>query len=184
MTNSRIASIERTTGRSWSEWVAFMENIGAADLDHHAIATAVLYELEGTLDNYAWWAQSIAVAYEQYSGRRIPGQQPDGTFRLGVSKATTLGMLELMTAWTAFAAGDPVVLGMLVAEPRVSGTENRWSWRAKGIDDTAITVLSEPKKGAGTASLVIQHGGLASPDVGADVREAWVGVVGRFLATL
>lgn len=93
-------------------------------------------------------------------------------------------MRELIDAWTAFAAADPVVLGMLVAEPRVSGTENRWSWRVKGTDDTAITVLSEPKKGAGTASLVIQHGGLASPDVSAEVRETWVGVVDRFLATL
>ncbi len=183
-TNSRIEAIERATGRSWEDWLAFMERIGAADLDHHAIATQLLYELDGMVDNVGWWAQSTAVAFEQYSGRRIPGQQPDGTFRLSVSKATSLGMHELMTAWTEFAATEPAVLGMLVAEPRVSGTENRISWRAKGVDDTAITVLSEPKKGAGTASLVVQHGGLASPDVSADTREVWVGVVERFMSGL
>ena len=38
-TNSRIEAIERATGRSWDDWLAFMDRIGAKDLDHHAIAT-------------------------------------------------------------------------------------------------------------------------------------------------
>lgn len=181
MLNSRIEAIERATGRSWPEWLAYLQSIHADELDHHAIATRLLAELDGMVENLGWWAQSTAVAYEHHIGRRIPGQQPDGTFRLSVSKATRSAMAELMAAWTAFAAADAEVLAMLAAEPRVSGTDKRITWRAKGAHDTAITVISEPKAG-GTASLVVQHGGLPSPEAAAETRAAWVAAVDRFLA--
>jgi len=182
VTNSRIEAIERATNRSWPEWLAYMERIHADQLDHHAIATHLLTELVGMVDNLGWWAQSTAVAYEHHIGRRIPGQQPDGTFRLSVSKSTRLSMAALMDAWTAFAATDADVLGMLAAEPRVSGTDRRITWRVKGVEGTAITVISEPK--GQTASLVVQHGGLPSPEAAAETRAVWVGVVERFLAGL
>jgi hypothetical protein len=180
-TNSKIAAIERATGRSWHDWLAYFDRIGATDLDHHAIATHLLDELTGMVDNLGWWAQATAVAFEHHIGRRIPGQQPDGTFRLSVSRTTPLGMPELMTAWSEFAATDADVLAFLAAPPRVSGTANRITWRVKGVDDTAITVISEPKPN-GTASLVVQHGGLASPESSAQVRAAWLAVVDRFLS--
>jgi hypothetical protein len=183
VTNSRIEAVERATGRSWDDWLAWFETIGAADLDHHTIATHLLDELVGIVDNLGWWAQSTAVAYEHHIGRRIPGQQPDGTFRLSVSKSTRLGMPELMEAWVTFAAADSDVLAFLVAEPRVSGTEKRITWRVKGTDDSTITVISEPKPN-GTASLVVQHGGLPSPEASAETRAVWVAVVERFLAGL
>ena len=56
----------------------------------------MLAELDGRVDNPAWWAQSVTVAYEQDSGRRFPGQRPKGTFQTSVSKSTQLGMAELM----------------------------------------------------------------------------------------
>ena len=34
----------------------------------------------------AWWAQKIAVEYEQERGVRDPGAGPDGTFAAGASK--------------------------------------------------------------------------------------------------
>lgn len=180
MTNSRIAAIERATNRSWGDWLAYFDSIGAEKLDHHAIATHLLTELDGMVDNLGWYAQATSNAYEHFIGRRIPGQQPDGTFRLSVSRTTGLGMQELMTEWQSFAAVDPDVGALLSAEPRVSGTENRITWRVKGIDDTTITVISEPKP-SGTASIVVQHGGLASQEVSAETREVWLTVVSRFL---
>lgn len=106
MTSARIEAIERATDRPWEDWLAYMASIDAHDLDHHAIATQLLTELEGMVDNIGWWAQATAVAYEQHSGRRVPGQQPDGTFRTSVSRSTPLDMSGLMDAWTAFAAAD------------------------------------------------------------------------------
>ncbi len=180
MTAARIDAIEKATKRSWDDWLAFMKAIGAEDLDHHAIATHLLIELDGMVDNIGWWAQATAVAYEQHIGRRIPGQQPDGTFRISVNRSTKMNMFALMDGWAAFAAGEPEVSALTTTAPRVSGTERRITWRTKGHDDSAVTVISEPKPN-GTAALVVQHGGLPSPETSAATREKWVVIVERFL---
>ena len=102
-----LEPIERTTKRPWPEWLAFMDRIGAEHLDHTQIAQHVHEELERMapgLDNPGWWAQGITVAYEQHSGRRLPGQQADGTFQMSVSKTTGLGVKEAMDRWGAHAS--------------------------------------------------------------------------------
>jgi hypothetical protein len=181
-TNPRIGPVERATHRSWDEWLRFMDGIGAADLDHKAIALRVYPELEGTIEQPGWWAQSVTVAYEQYIGRRVPGQRPDGTFQTSVSRSTPFGMAELMDRWQEFAAGDDAVQGIVVpGAPRVSGTEKRLTWRTKASDGSSVVVISEPKKN-GTASLVVQQMGLPSPEHNDEARERWAVIVARFLA--
>jgi hypothetical protein len=64
-TNPRIKPVERATNRTWDEWLKFMDGIDAKSLNHHEIATKVLEELDGKIDNIGWWAQAVTVAYEQ-----------------------------------------------------------------------------------------------------------------------
>ena len=182
-TNARIEAVERATGRSWDDWLAFMDSIGAERLSHHEIASALITELEGMVDNLGWWAQATAVAYEQSVGRRVPGQRPDGTFQTSVSRSSTLGMEALIRAWTDFAATDREVLDRITGDVRVSGTTNRHTWRAKGRDGTAYTVISEPKKD-GTASLIVQILGTATLEDNVEAKEAWTSITARFAATL
>jgi hypothetical protein len=185
-TNSRIKPIERATNRTWDEWLRFMDGIGAKNLSHHAIATKVLEELDGKIDNIGWWAQSVTVAYEQYSGRSIPGQRPDGTFQTSVSKATKLGMKELMDKWVTFAAGDQDVLAVIAADARdarVSGTEKRITWRTKARDGSDIRVTSEPKKD-GTASIIAVQMGLQTNELNNEAKSKWSSILGRFLESL
>ncbi|MGB7447889.1 MAG: hypothetical protein WA892_02060 [Ornithinimicrobium sp.] len=180
MSTPRIQAIEKATERSWTDWLAYMDRVGAENLDHHAIATHLLTELDGIVDNLGWYAQAIAVAYEQHIGRRVPGQQPDGNFRMSVSRSTAHQMADLMSKWLTFAATDPDVRRLTCVEPRVSGTDHRMTWRTKGHHGSNITVISEPKKN-GTAALVVQHGGLPSPAISADTRLTWTAVLDRFL---
>lgn len=179
--NTKIESIERTTKKTWDEWLAFMDSIGAKDLDHHKIATKVLEQLMGTAENPGWWAQSVTVAYEQYIGRRLPGQQSDGTFMANVSRATKLGMKQLMDAWVEFAASDQEILDMVVDDPRTSGTEKRLSWRAKLQDHASVIVISEPKPD-GTASIVVQHTGSQTQELNNEAKAKWLSIIERFLA--
>lgn len=95
-TDPRIGPVERATGRTWDDWLRFMDRIGAERLDHRAIALRVYRELDGTLEQVGWWAQPVTVAHEQHIGRRISGQRPDGTFQASVSRATGLGTAELV----------------------------------------------------------------------------------------
>ncbi|WP_285103718.1 hypothetical protein [Promicromonospora sp. MEB111] len=178
-TSSRIQAVERATGRSWADWLDLLTRVGAPDLTHHEIATAVLLDLDGTIENPAWWAQSVTVAYEQHIGRRIPGQRPDGTFQTSVSRSTTLGMEPLMSAWTGYAAANEAVRALVAADPRVSGTQNRITWRATGNDGESVVVISEPKKN-GSASLVVQHLGSPTPERNDEVRDRWRAIVADF----
>ena len=182
-TNPRIEAVERATNRSWDDWLRWMASVDAEHLSHHEIATALITELDGMVDNLGWWAQATAVAYEQYVGRRVPGQRPDGTFQTSVSRSTPLGMVALIAAWTDFAAADQDVLDRITGDVRVSGTANRMTWRVKGRDGTAYTVISEPKKD-GTASLIVQIIGTATLDDNVAAKETWTAITERFAATL
>jgi hypothetical protein len=182
-TNARIEAVERATGRSWDDWLSWMASIHADQLSHHEIASALITELDGKVDNLGWWAQATAVAYEQHVGRRVPGQRPDGTFQTSVSRSTSLGMEALIRSWTDFAAADQDVLDRITGDVRVSGTANRITWRAKGRDGTAYTVISEPKKD-GTASLVVQIIGTATLDDNIEAKETWTAITARFAATV
>lgn len=181
--NPRIKPVERATNRAWGEWLAFMDGIDAKSLDHHEIATKVFEELDGKVDNPGWWAQAVSVAYEQEIGRRIPGQRPDGTFQTSVSKSTKLSMQALMDQWAEFAAQDQAVLDLIAGEVRVSGTDNRITWRTKSHDGSSIVVISEPKKD-GSAAIVAQHMGLQTSELNTEAKSNWSSILDRFLASL
>lgn len=180
-TNPRIGPVERATHRTWDEWLAFMDRVGAKNLDHKGIALEVYHELEGTgVEPLGWWTQAVTVAYEQHIGRRIPGQRPDGTFQMSVSKSTSRTMQDLMDAWVRFAERDAFVTGLITGDLKVSGTDRRITWRTRAADGSSVVVTSEPKKN-GTASLVATQMGLVTPEQNDQARENWANAVARFL---
>ncbi|WP_336027119.1 hypothetical protein [Geodermatophilus sp. FMUSA9-8] len=180
--NPRIGPIERTTGRTWDEWLAFMDGIGAPGLDHGAIALHVYEELGDGFAQRGWWTQSVTVAYEHHIGRRVPGQRSDGTFQTSVSRATPLPMADLMERWRAFADADAAVQEIVAGgDLKVSGTDRRITWRTRAVDGSSVVVTSEPKKN-GTASLVATQMGLATLEDNDAARERWTAIVERFLA--
>jgi hypothetical protein len=181
--NSRIKAVERATNRTWDEWLQYMDGIGAKNLSHHEIATLVIEELDGKIENIGWWAQSVTVAYEQYIDRRIPGQRPDGTFQTSVSKATSLGMKELMDKWVAFAGKDQAVLAVVAGDVRVSGTDKRITWRTKAHDGSDIRITSEPKKD-GTAAIIAVQMGLQTNELNNEAKSGWSSILQRFLEGL
>jgi hypothetical protein len=160
-----------------------MDGIDARNLDHHAIATHVLGELDGVIESPAWWAQSVTVAYEQHIGRRLPGQQPDGTFQTSVSKSTSLSMAALMDKWVEFAAQDDEVRALSADEVRVSGTDKRITWRTKAPDGSAIRITSEPRPN-GTASIIALQMGLDTHERNLEAKAQWTSILQRFLQGL
>jgi hypothetical protein len=182
-TNSRIGPVERATNRTWDQWLQFMAAIGAEDLDHRQIALRVYEELDGTIQQLGWWTQAVTVAYEQYIGRRIPGQRSDGTLQMSVSRSTALGMHELMESWAAFAVQDETVQAVVAGDVRISGTDRRTTWRTKAGDGSSVVVTSEPKRN-GTASIVATQIGLPTPEAYDEARQRWSAVVERFLDSL
>lgn len=181
--NPRIKPIERATERSWEDWLTFLEGVEAGKLDHHGIAAKVYDELNGHLDNPGWWAQAVAVAYEQHIGRRLPGQQSDGKFQTSASKSTGLGMKELMDAWTAFATADAEVMDTIVSDPKVTGSDKRMNWRTKATDGSSILVTSEPARN-GTATVIVTLTDVESHELNLAAKATWAAILGRFMKTI
>ena len=75
------------TGRSWNEWVSFLDEQGARNLTHKEIVAVVAGA--GGLEN-GWWQQSVAVGYEQARGLRVVGQTSGADFQIGVQKTLPL----------------------------------------------------------------------------------------------
>lgn len=188
MTEARLKAIntvpiEKATDRPWAEWLKFMAGIGAADLDHKQIAKLVEVELGNSVDNTAWWAQGITVAYEQHSGRRLPGQQADGTFQMSVSRTTDLSVGEAFAAWQVFAAADPTVTEIVTGASKTGGSAKRRTWRAAAGDGSAFMFTSELRPNGKTAVL-INHMRLATQDENLEAKERWTAVLDTFVATL
>ena len=90
-------------------------------------------------------------------------------------------MHELMESWTAFAARDETVQGIVAGSPRVSGADRRTTWRTKAGDGSSVVVTGEPAR-TGTASIVATQIGLPTPEADDEARQRWSAVVERFLA--
>lgn len=79
-------AVREATGRRWEEWCDLIDAWPGNEQGHTAIAAWLRDELG--VDG--WWAQTVTLGYERITGRRLPYQQPDGTFT--VNKTKTVGV--------------------------------------------------------------------------------------------
>lgn len=143
---ANIPAIEETTKITWSEWLKYLDGIKAKDLSHKEIANQVYEKLKGTVANASWWAQSVAVAYEQHIGRRKPGQRNDGTYEVSVAKTMTGSMDEAMQAWLKYFDNRTEFEGAAITKPpATSQTDKRSHWGCGLEDGSRVNVDVSPK---------------------------------------
>ncbi len=161
----RTEAIEKGTGRSWADWLAFFERIGAAGLDHAAIAREV--EADGLVSG--WWAQAVVIHYEQETGKRVEGQVTGGKFAANASKTVPGDLDEGLSRWVALVADDGEFAGVpLDTEPSSSATEKWRYWRCPLADGSRVQVTVSAKDG-GKVVVAVQHDRLES----AEDRDRW-----------
>ena len=93
------SAVAAATGKTWDEWIDFLDGLGAAELDHKGIVA--LTAGPGGLAN-GWWQQSVAVGYEQAKGLRVVGQTSGADFQIGVQKTLPL---PLEDTWALLVGG-------------------------------------------------------------------------------
>ena len=86
-------AVREATGKGREEWFALLDDAGAAEWKHQAIATWLVREQH--VD--PWWSQGVTVAYEQARGIRLPGQLKTARSRR-VSAARALEKTEALRA--------------------------------------------------------------------------------------
>lgn len=169
----KAPAIERATGIPWSDWREILERGGAASTDHPGLARIALEAMAEHVENPGWWAQSVAVAYEQDTGRRVKGQAQDGTFQVTATRTLPGTMDEVFEAWLARARGLTEIDGAQIVDgPRETGTAKRRHWRI-GLADGTRAAVSAEGKGAGKAFLTATHTRLPSAEQLERRRAAW-----------
>jgi len=132
------AAIARATGVPWSEWAARLDAAGGGALDHRGLVAAARRDL-GHIDNPDWWAQGVAVAYEQHIGRRAPGQRQDGTFEATASRTHGGTLDEGAAAWRTLMAGrDRIGDAVFAGAPTETTTPAYRRWRVTCDDGTRL----------------------------------------------
>lgn len=176
---SNTQAIQRATGLRWEEWVAYLDDAGGRTAPHRDLAVRAAERLAALDANIAWWAQGVAVAYEQHIGRRRPGQACDGSFQVGVSRTWPGTVDEAMDAWCALVAGAGSFGGVpSEREPERSATENWRYWRVPLADGSRVG-LSVHAKPTGKSGLGIHHRQLGSPEAAGHWRAVWKDLLGR-----
>ncbi|HEX2312842.1 MAG TPA: DUF4287 domain-containing protein [Thermomonospora sp.] len=159
-------SVRQRTGRGWDEWFALLDAWGADRRTHTEIARWLVEEHQVG----GWSAQSIAVAYEQARGMRVPGQRGDGFFRAGASKTIAAPVERLYEAFT-----DPEVRERWLpgADLRIRTATPGKSVRADWADGSTRVVVGFVVKGEAKAQVAIQHEKLTDADTAARQKAYW-----------
>ena len=160
-----VSAIERATKRVWAEWITYFETKGAATLDHASIARLALSHMPADLENPEWWAQGVAIAYEQHAGIRVPGQSAAGDFRVSVSRTVTLERDDALAAWISRFGAAASHRDHAVTNVRTSQTDKRAFYRfslegagkvevASAAKDTEKTIVTIGQTGLPTGEQI------------------------------
>lgn len=170
----RIKSIETGSGITWEEWLKVLEPY--KESSHTEIARFALdfIEARGLSTSPEWWAQGVAVAYEQYIGRRKPGQATDGSFNVTVSKTLPGDMDEVLRLWSARVEGVSELNGSkIVGEPRVSQTEKWRYWRCNLENKSIVSVNIQTKTSGDMSMIAVNQDRLPSEEAAESTRFYW-----------
>lgn len=125
-------------------------------MSHTNIAALALELTPPALPNERWWAQAVAIAFEQHAGLRAPGQSAAGDFRVSVSRTLPVGRATALAMWIAAFGADDAHLGHTVSNRRDSETAARAFHRFSLEGAGKIEVAATPKDAAKTVLSISQ----------------------------
>ena len=159
------AALVARTGRPWAEWHSLLEAWGPAGHSHREIAQWL--HVEHGVDG--WWAQELTVRYEMASGRRRPGERPDG-FEVSASKTVGVPIERLFEAWVDEATRRRWLRDVTI---RVRTATPHRSARFDVEDGTERLALNFVAKGEARSAVALQHQRLPDAETAARVKAAW-----------
>ncbi|MGJ9402668.1 hypothetical protein [Arthrobacter sp. KK5.5] len=150
-----------------------LEAWGGRELTHAELEASAHRLLEGREGNAGWWAQGVAVAYEQEIARREPGRCCNGDFQVGVSKTYPRTLDEANAAWRSLVDGLTEFGGVPMVRPPTPSSTEKWRyWRVPLADGSRVS-LDIRAIGNGKSRLGINHTKLDSSVAVAHWRAVW-----------
>jgi len=158
-------AVRKGTGKSWSEWTAVLDAIGAAAKPHREIAQH-LHDVHGVP---GWWTQMVTVGYERIRGLREVGQRRSGTYEASKSKTFPVPLARL---YRAFAGARERARWLAGVAPVVRKATPEKTMRLTWEDGTSVE-LYFAAKGPAKSQVAIQHRKLATKADSARMKTFW-----------
>jgi uncharacterized protein YndB with AHSA1/START domain len=163
-------AVRAKTGKSWSEWYAVLDAAGCRQMDHTQIAEYVY-----GLGVPGWWAQMVAVGYEQERGLRVKHQNCAG-YAVGASKTVNVPVSRLFEAWT-----DADLRRQWLGEAQITirkATPDK-SLRITWEDGKSSVEVNLYAKGDTKSQVAVDHGKLPDLDEATRMKAYWGEKVSR-----
>jgi uncharacterized protein YndB with AHSA1/START domain len=165
-------AVKAKTGRNWAEWIAALDNAGAAEWPHKKIAAFVHDEF----DCPPWWSQMVTVGYEQAKGLRVKNQTASG-FNATASKTIGVPIAKLYKAWTDPKLRDQWLIGAKKMMIR-KATPNK-SLRITWTDGKTAVAVGFFPKGAGKSQVAVEHSKLDGVKAVEMMKKCWKGALDK-----
>ena len=169
-------TVQAKTGKPWQQWFKILDAAGAKKMSHSEIAS-YLYEKHQVP---GWWAQMVAVGYEQARGMREKHQKPSG-YEISASKTVAVPLLRLFRAWQ-----DTQARGRWLKDSGfvIRKTTPNKSMRITWVDGkTSLSVNFYPRDN-GKSLVAVQHGKLPDAKAAERMKAYWGQQLDRLKATL
>lgn len=158
------ATISRKTGRTWAEWVEYLDEFGAKEKPHREVAEHVF-----SLGVDGWWAQSVTVGYERIRGLRERGQRRSGSWEANKSKTFPVPVETLFDAFAVARTRKRWLEGVTL---KVRTATKPKSMRITWDDGTSVDLWFQPK-GPAKSSVAVQHVKLPTKEVAEARKKFW-----------
>ena len=172
------ATIEARTGCNWEGWVWVLDQAGAREWSHRAIAEHVRTRYKTPM----WWTQAVAVGYERIKGLRAVGQRRSGEYEAGKSRTFAAPVGRVYRAFRDARTRQRWLGGVaLTVRTAVPNKSMRITWP----DGTSVEWYFVPK-GARKCQVAVQHGKLADREAVDRLKAYWaerLGVLDRMLTS-
>lgn len=158
-------AVREATGRGWDEWCDLVDAWPGHGDGHGAVARWL--QDEHGLDG--WWAQAVTVGWERITGRRLPHQQPDGTFTAGRSRTVTVDADVLRTTLLDDEGRADLFPGLDTELRSRPTSKNLRIGVGGGVAEIAID-----DRGDGRATVTVAHAKLPTHDAVQRWKAWWV----------
>lgn len=156
-------SVEKSTGRTWAQWVRVLDAAGSADKPHREIVQTV-----SSHGVPSWWSQMVTVGYERIRGLRDRGQRRGGTYEAGKSRTFNVPVETLFKAVANARTRKRWLPETIVVRTKIANKSMRVTWP----DDTNVEIYFLTK-GAAKSTLAVTHTKLADRAAVEAAKKAW-----------
>ena len=161
-------AVRAKTQRSWSQWVALLDEAEAYEQSHRDIARHVgnsYPEIGG------WWAQTVTVGYERIRGLRDVGQRRGGSYDANKSRTYPV---DVSTLYKMFSEKRRRERWLPEGFARIRVSRVDTSMRVDWHDGTQVNLHFTAKSDA-KSSVSVQHAKLADREAVDAAKDAWHG---------